>query len=81
MARTAADVERIRKAGRIASMIGIEGGHSIDNSLATLRQFSRLGVGYMTLTHSDTLDWADSATDEPTQRRPDRRSARRWCAR
>ena len=65
LARTAADVERIQQAGKIASMIGVEGGHSIENSLETLRQLRRLGAAYMTLTHSDTLDWADSATDEP----------------
>ncbi len=63
MASTVADVERIRKAGKIASMIGIEGGHSIENSLANLRRLHELGARYMTLTHSDTLDWADSATD------------------
>ena len=65
LARTAADVERIQKAGKIASLIGVEGGHAIENSLETLRQLHRLGAGYMTLTHSDTLDWADSATDDP----------------
>ena len=64
-ARTAADVERITKAGRIASMMGMEGGHSIDRSLATLRQFARMGVGYMTLTHNVTLPWADAAMDAP----------------
>jgi membrane dipeptidase len=65
MAYTAADVERIHKSGKIASLIGVEGGHSIDNSLGVLRTFYRLGVRYMTLTHTATLDWADSATDEP----------------
>ncbi|MBW3540070.1 MAG: dipeptidase [Planctomycetes bacterium] len=65
LARTADDVERIHRAGRIASMIGVEGGHSIENSLSLLRIYEGLGVRYMTLTHSDTLDWADSATDEP----------------
>jgi N-acyl-D-amino-acid deacylase len=65
IARTASDVRRIQKNGKIASLIGVEGGHSIENSLATLRQLHRLGAGYMTLTHSDTLDWADSATDTP----------------
>ena len=64
-AATAADAERIMKRGRIASMLGAEGGHSIGNSLAALRQLRALGVGYMTLTHSKTIDWADSATDAP----------------
>ena len=63
MASTADDIERIHKSGKIASMIGVEGGHSIENSLSLLRVFYGLGVRYMTLTHSDTLDWADSATD------------------
>jgi len=62
-ARTAAEVERNFKAGRISCLIGIEGGHAIENSLGALRMFSRLGVGYMTLTHNRTLDWADAATD------------------
>jgi membrane dipeptidase len=65
MASTADDIVRIRKQGKIASMIGVEGGHSIDNSLGVLRTYYALGVRYMTLTHSDNLDWADSATDEP----------------
>jgi len=65
LALTAGDVERIFKAGRIASLIGMEGGHSIDNSLGTLRMFHRLGARYMTLTHSKNVPWADSATDEP----------------
>ena len=64
-ARTADDVERVFKKGKIASMMGMEGGHSIDNSLQALRMFSKLGVGYMTLTHSDNVPWADSATAPP----------------
>jgi membrane dipeptidase len=66
LARTAADVERIFKSGRIASLIGMEGGHSIDNSLATLRMFHALGARYMTLTHSANIAWADSGTDTAT---------------
>src|SRR5688572_22519028 len=62
LALTAADVERIFKSGKIASLIGMEGGHSIDNSLGTLRMFHRLGARYMTLTHSANLPWVDSAT-------------------
>jgi membrane dipeptidase len=65
LARTAADVERIFKAGKIASLIGMEGGHSIDNSLATLRMFHAVGARYMTLTHSSNIPWADSGTDTP----------------
>ncbi|MEU0226529.1 dipeptidase [Streptomyces sp. NPDC006284] len=64
-ARTAADMEAARTEGRIASLMGAEGGHSIDNSLATLRALYALGVRYMTLTHNDNIAWADSATDEP----------------
>lgn len=65
MAYTADDVLRARKAGRIAALIGIEGGHQIDNSLPTLRQMYALGARYMTLTHGQNNDWADSATDTP----------------
>ena len=65
MAFTADDVERIFDDGKIASLIGMEGGHSIANSLAVLRSFHRLGARYMTITHSRTLDWADAAGDEP----------------
>ena len=64
MAATADDVDRAFKNGKIASMIGMEGGHSIDNSLATLRMFYALGARYMTLTHSLNLAWADAATDK-----------------
>jgi membrane dipeptidase len=65
-ARSAADVERARDAGRIASMIGVEGGQSIGNSLGALRMLGRLGASYMTLTHNDDLAWADSATGAHT---------------
>jgi membrane dipeptidase len=64
-ALTAADMEAARAEGRIASLMGAEGGHSIANSLATLRALCALGVRYMTLTHNDNIAWADSATDEP----------------
>ncbi|WP_229900088.1 dipeptidase, partial [Streptomyces capoamus] len=64
-ALTAADMEAARRDGRIASLMGAEGGHSIANSLGTLRGLYALGVRYMTLTHNDNVDWADSATDEP----------------
>jgi len=64
LARTADDVERVCASGRIASMIGVEGGQSIGNSLGALRTLARLGAGYLTLTHNDDTDWADSATGE-----------------
>lgn len=63
-ARTADEIEAIHASGRVASLVGIEGGHQIGGSLAALRQFRRLGAIYMTLTHSKTTGWADSATDE-----------------
>jgi membrane dipeptidase len=65
MALTAADVRRIHHAGKIACMIGIEGGNQINNSLAVLRQMYDLGARYMTLTHVLNTDWADAATDAP----------------
>ena len=63
LATTAAEVERAHRHGKIASLIGIEGGHSIENSLGLLRMYQRLGARYLTLTHSDSIDWADAATD------------------
>src|SRR5262249_5457411 len=60
----AGDIVRSHNAGKIASLIGVEGGHSIDNSLGVLRMYYSLGVRYMTLTHTESLDWADSATDK-----------------
>ena len=65
LALSADDVERIVKGGKIASLIGIEGGVAIENDLAQLRAFARLGARYMTLTHNATLAWADAATDLP----------------
>jgi len=62
-ARTAADIERNFKVGKVSCLIGIEGGHAIENSLGALRAFADLGVRYMTLTHWETIDWADAATD------------------
>jgi membrane dipeptidase len=65
LALTAADVERLHREGKVASLIGAEGGHSIGNSLGVLRQLHRAGVRYLTLTHSKNTDWADAATDAP----------------
>jgi membrane dipeptidase len=62
-ASTAADIRRIVKSGKIAALMGIEGGHAIEDSLRTLRVFYKLGVRYMTLTHTNTNDWADSEGD------------------
>jgi membrane dipeptidase len=65
LAYTAADIRRIEKAGRVASLVGVEGGHQIGNSPAALRMFYALGARYMTLSHSSNNDFADSATDDP----------------
>jgi membrane dipeptidase len=65
LALSADDIERIQKQGKIASLIGMEGGHAINSSLGTLRNLYRLGARYMTLTHSLNVPWADSATDTP----------------
>ncbi|UAJ10611.1 dipeptidase [Polymorphobacter megasporae] len=65
LARTAADIRRIHREGRIASLIGVEGGGQIDASLAVLRSYHDLGAGYLTLTHVKNIAWADSATDDP----------------
>ncbi|RPE34442.1 dipeptidase [Kitasatospora cineracea] len=65
LALTADEVEAARAEGRIASLMGAEGGHSINSSLATLRALYELGVRYLTLTHNSNVPWADSATDEP----------------
>jgi membrane dipeptidase len=64
-ARTADDIVRIHRSGRIACLIGVEGGHMIENSPAALRVFYELGARYMTLTHWDNIDWADAGTDRP----------------
>jgi membrane dipeptidase len=63
LARSADDIERIHRSSRIASLIGVEGGHMIEGSLAVLRIFHELGARYMTLTHWDNVEWADAATD------------------
>lgn len=65
MARTAGEVTRVHASGRIACLIGVEGGGQIDGSLAVLRSYHALGAGYLTLTHVQTTEWADSATDNP----------------
>jgi membrane dipeptidase len=63
LAVSAADIEAARKRGKIAALLGVEGGHAIENSLRLLRDYYRLGVRYMTLTHSNTNNWADSSGD------------------
>ncbi len=65
LASTAADVRQARAQGKIAALMGVEGGHMIDSDLGILRRYSELGVGYMTLTHSGNCEWADSSTDKP----------------
>ncbi len=65
LARTADDMVRIHRAGRIGSLLGVEGGRQMGGSMAALRQFYNLGVRYMTLTHNQTTEWADAGTDEP----------------
>lgn len=65
LASTAADIRRIQKTGKVASLIGVEGGSQIDNSLPVLRMYHALGVRYMTLTHTKHNDWADSANEPP----------------
>ena len=62
-ARSADDIERIHRSGKIACLIGVEGGHMLENSAAALRVFYELGARYLTLTHWDNIDWADAATD------------------
>ena len=66
LALTAADVERIFASGRVASLLGAEGGHAIADSLGVLRMLYTLGVRYLTLTHNANVGWADSATDVKT---------------
>jgi membrane dipeptidase len=65
MAYTVADVRRVYRSGKVASLIGVEGGHQINNSIAVLRQFYELGARYLTLTNTSNTPWADSATDTP----------------
>jgi membrane dipeptidase len=68
LATTAAEVREARKQGKIAALIGVEGGHMIDSDLGVLRTFAALGARYMTLTHSGNVEWADSSGDAPVHR-------------
>lgn len=65
MSYSVADIRRAKKEGKLAALMGIEGGHAIEDSLAALRDFYRLGIRYMTLTHNNSNDWADAAMDAP----------------
>src|SRR5207302_2725946 len=65
LATTAADIERVTKAGKIAAILSLEGGHQIDDDLHVLRMYQRLGIRAMTLTHFRNNNWADSSTDKP----------------
>ena len=65
LALSSADIRRISAKGKVASLLGMEGGHALENSLGALRAYYALGVRYMTLTHNVTLDWVDAALDEP----------------
>lgn len=65
IAVNASDVVRLKREGKVAALMGMEGGHGIEDSLAALRMFQRMGIRYITLTHSNTNDWADSSTDKP----------------
>src|SRR5436853_4147136 len=65
LATTAAEVREARKQGKIAALMGVEGGHMINSNLGVLRSYAALGVRYMTLTHSGNDEWADSSTDKP----------------
>ncbi|HKQ72677.1 MAG TPA: dipeptidase [Blastocatellia bacterium] len=71
MAFSSEDIRRIHKTGRVAALMGIEGGHAIEDSLSALRQFYRLGIRYITLTHTNTNNWADSAggINNPAEKR------------
>ena len=65
LALSTADIRRIRAKGKLASLLGMEGGHVLENSLGTLRAYYDLGARYLTLTHNVTLEWADAALDKP----------------